>query len=203
MIAAPIQGFPSHSPILRVMAFIDGEFLESNLRKDWGSDVKVNYAVFLESLKQYLPRVGDERYHIIRIYYYDAINVNKATPTEQEEKHRIINDTNYFELRLGRIKDDGAGKPRQKGVDTLIAIDMVTKAYQGHYDVAVLLAGDDDFLDVVKAVKNAGRQVVGYYFEKLTSRELKNSFDMKRAIDTNFATQIRTPQRPTRADGKT
>jgi uncharacterized LabA/DUF88 family protein len=69
--------------------------------------------------------------------------------------------------------------------------------------VAVLLAGDDDFLDVVKAVKNAGRQVVGYYFEKLTSRELKNSFDMKRAIDTNFATQIRTPQRPTRADGKT
>lgn len=41
------------------------------------------------------------------------------------------------------------------GVDTLIAIDTVTKAYQNHYDVAVLLEGDDDFIDVVKAMKNA------------------------------------------------
>jgi uncharacterized LabA/DUF88 family protein len=46
-------------------------------------------------------------------------------------------------------------------VDTLIAIDMISKAYENHYDVDILLAGDDDFLDVVNAVKNAGKRVYG------------------------------------------
>ena len=196
-------GSTTYSGRLRVMVFVDGYYLESNLKKQWGDDITVDYSKFRESLYSYL-HLGTDRSvtYVIRIYYYDAIEEGMLKPFEQDIKHKLINDTEYFELRLGRLKKDGEGKPRQKGVDTLIALDMVTKAYQNHYDIAVLLAGDDDFLDVVRAVKNAGKQVFGFYFDKLTSQELKNSFDMKLSIDTNFATQIRTPQRPTRADGR-
>jgi uncharacterized LabA/DUF88 family protein len=187
---------------MRVMVFVDGGYLESNLKKQWGDDVTVNYPDFRESLYTYL-HLGTDRgiSYVIRIYYYDAAEEGNLPP-EQEAKHKKINDTEYFELRLGRLKKHADGRIKQKGVDTLIAIDMVTKAYQNHFDVAVLLAGDDDFLDVVKAVKNAGKQVFGFYFDQLTSQQLKDSFDMKMSIDTNFATQIRTPQRPKRADGR-
>ena len=184
---------------VRVMVFVDGGYLESNIKKKWGDDVTVDYSLFRESLIQHLPNRYAFDPYVIRIYYYDAVEEGIILPPEQEAKHKLVNDTGYFELRLGRLKKDGAGKPRQKGVDTLIAIDMVTKAYENHFDIAVLLAGDDDFLDVVKAVKNAGKQVFGFYFNHVTSEKLKNSFDQKQSIDTNFATQIRTPQRPFKA----
>jgi uncharacterized LabA/DUF88 family protein len=62
---------------------------------------------------------------------------------------------------------------------------MISKAYQNHYDVAVLFAGDDDFVDVVKSVKNAGKQVYGVYFDKVTSQELKDSLDKRIPIEYN------------------
>jgi uncharacterized LabA/DUF88 family protein len=181
-----------YSGILRVMAFVDGGYLEHNLN-DLFKSPKIDYSVFIHSLVSHLPKTTIEHY-LTRVYYYDAISAEKVSP-DQQAKHELIHGTNHFELRLGRIKDDGQGMPRQKGVDTLIAIDMVSKAYENHYDVAILLAGDDDFLDAVKAVKNAGKQVYGFFFAKHVSRELKNAFDSRLAIDTNFATQIRHPKK--------
>lgn len=85
------------------------------------------------------------------------------------------------------MKKDGRGTFRQKGVDTLIALDMLSKAYENHYDSAILVAGDDDFLDVVHAVKNAGKKVYGAFFEKHISQDLKDSFDRRiHLVDTFF-----------------
>ena len=67
---------------------------------------------------------------------------------------------------------------KQKGVDTLIAIDMITKAYLNHYDVAYLVAGDRDFVNVVKTVKNYTGKIVIRIFEPTSiSQELKKAFD--------------------------
>lgn len=69
---------------------------------------------------------------------------------------------------------------RQKGVDVLLAIDMLSKAYMNHFEWCILLAGDDDYLDLVKTVKNiTGKQVIGSYFEKTASKRLIKSFDRK------------------------
>ena len=66
----------------------------------------------------------------------------------------------------------------QKRVDILIAIDMLTKAYQHHYDIAVFVGGDDDFTGLVEAVKEqAGKRVVGFYFPRHTSKRLLDEFD--------------------------
>jgi uncharacterized LabA/DUF88 family protein len=54
---------------------------------------------------------------------------------------------------------------------------MVSKAYMDHYDIAFLVTGDEDFLPVVDAVKNAGKRVFGIYFDTWISEDLKNSFD--------------------------
>ena len=37
---------------------------------------------------------------------------------------------------------------------------MLSKAFQNHYDVAVFLGGDDDFIDFIETVKElAGKSV--------------------------------------------
>jgi uncharacterized LabA/DUF88 family protein len=39
------------------------------------------------------------------------------------------------------------------------------------------VAGDEDLLDIVNAVKNTGKRVYGAYLENHISVELKDSFD--------------------------
>ena len=50
-------------------------------------------------------------------------------------------------------------KARQKGVDAQIAVDMLVGAFSGLFDVAVLIAGDADFVPVVEEVKRRGVMV--------------------------------------------
>lgn len=48
----------------------------------------------------------------------------------------------------------------QKGVDTLIALDMVRLAGRGVYDAALLVAGDRDLAEAIKASQDFGARVV-------------------------------------------
>jgi uncharacterized LabA/DUF88 family protein len=48
----------------------------------------------------------------------------------------------------------------QKGVDTLIALDMVQMAERGTYTEAVLVAGDRDLVEAVRLAQDAGARVV-------------------------------------------
>ena len=135
-------------------------------------------------------------FELMRTYYYDAI-VDKQeiqTYNEQQKYFDSFKHIDHLEIRLGRLKKDGSGKYRQKGVDTLIAIDMLAKAYSNHYDVAILLAGDEDFLDVVTAVKNAGRQVYGAFFTNHISEGLRDSFDKRIALSREWMDKIRKLQ---------
>ena len=47
----------------------------------------------------------------------------------------------------------------EKRVDVSIAVDMVTMAHSGQYDVAYLLSADGDFVPAVEAVKKLGGKV--------------------------------------------
>ena len=49
---------------------------------------------------------------------------------------------------------------RQKGVDTLIALDLVRLAGHSVFDTAVLVSGDRDLAEAVRATQDLGSQVV-------------------------------------------
>jgi uncharacterized LabA/DUF88 family protein len=42
---------------------------------------------------------------------------------------------------------------------------VLTEAYQDHYDIAVLLTGDEDFVPLVDAVKSSGNEYTAYFLE--------------------------------------
>ena len=58
----------------------------------------------------------------------------------QEEELTKIRNTDRFDVRLGHAIITGDLEFRQKGVDLLIGIDMINKAYEKQYDIAVLVA---------------------------------------------------------------
>lgn len=198
----------------RVMIFIDGGYLRKNMKKMFNHD-EINYQRLANDLRIFTS-YGNLFPELIRSYYYDAnfkphetdvildndevddYTIATLGPSYEEtqlkfkEQEKYLNqfrNLDYFEVRLGRLKNTKKGL-RQKGVDTLIAIDMISKAYENHYDVAILLSGDEDLLDVVNIVKNTGKRVFGSFFDKTTSQDFRDSFDKKKILDREFLKHI-------------
>ena len=96
------------------------------------------------------------------------------------------------------------GVPRKrsgwrKGIDVMIATDLLYFAWSGFYDVAILVSGDADFAYAVQAVKNMGKHVEVAYFESGASKDLLEVADNRYLLDRNFFNNIwvikRRPQR--------
>jgi uncharacterized LabA/DUF88 family protein len=74
----------------------------------------------------------------------------------------------------------------QKGVDTLIATDLVAMAFLNHYDVACLVSGDGDLAPAVDAVKAAGKQIIVATFPRSRSTAISKSADHEIFLNSSF-----------------
>jgi len=169
----------------RAYMFIDGGYLRAIIRNvlhrdDVLKDVR-RYAKVLSNL---VNRCRSSELEVMRTYYYDAI-IPVEEDRDEHKKQKMFFDElqsimTSFEVKLGDLILTPRGPPRQKGVDTLMALDMIIKAFLNHYDIAILFAGDRDFVPVVRAVKDyAGRKVYGIYEPNSASPELMRVFDAR------------------------
>jgi uncharacterized LabA/DUF88 family protein len=67
-----------------------------------------------------------------------------------------------FEPRFGKQRPRGGGYV-QKGVDVLLAVDLVRLSSKGQIQKAFLIAGDGDYVPAVKAAKDDGVAVKLYH----------------------------------------
>jgi len=176
------------------MIFIDGGYLRSEIKEKFGHDnIKFDLLPHLFAVKVNWGTINME---LIRVYYYDAIVDFKENAEKHKEQDSYFNDIrkiDNYEVKLGRlIKASRENeKYRQKGVDVLLAIDMISKAHLNHYDIALLLAGDDDYLDMVQSIKDfTGKRIYGAYFERSASSRLVKSFDKRIPITDDIINQI-------------
>jgi uncharacterized LabA/DUF88 family protein len=169
----------------RVMIFEDGGYLRKIFQNLFRTD-KIDFLKLAFYLTDQTSR-GSMKGVLQRVYYYDAIIDQSDDPEEYNKQNQYLENIkkcDFHEVKTGRLIKTAEGKYRQKGVDVLLAIDMITKAYQNQYDIAILVTGDDDFIDVVKAVKDGtGKLVYGAFFPKETSKRLINCFDMRISLD--------------------
>lgn len=81
----------------------------------------------------------------------------------------MLRQLKQFQLREGRLRKyyDADGNPDfvQKGVDSLLAIDMLKLALKGAIQKAILISSDSDFVPVVRALRDEGIFVVLYYYK--------------------------------------
>ncbi len=158
----------------RVMIFIDGSNLYHSLKNHFGR-TDLDIGKFCRKL------LG--RRSLIRIYYYNA-RVGRKEEPERYNKQRAffasINAIPYTELRLGRLVYTNWPNtpPYEKGTDIQLATDMITHSFKNNYDTAILVAGDNDYVSAVQAVKDNGKHIeIALFGKEGTSRQLRQVAD--------------------------
>lgn len=169
----------------RVIIFIDGSNLYHSLKNNF-KRVDLNFAEFTKKL------VGQR--HLIRTYYYNVLQepVQRTEGIrEQQDFLDTLRKTPYLELRLGTTKLS-QGIPVERGIDVMLATDLLYFAANNSYDIAILVSGDSDFGYTLQVVKNMGKHIEVAYFENAASRDLLNSADTLHELDRKFFTGIWT-----------
>jgi uncharacterized LabA/DUF88 family protein len=159
--------------------------------RDAAKTTNIHFAKLTPFLVKFLPE--SSTYDVVRSYYYDA-NVDPAQNSELYHQLQAytqrVESCDFYEVKLGRLIKAGRTH-HQKGVDVLLAVDLVRKATMAQFDVAILVAGDGDLAPAVAAAKGAGRTVLGVSFEGTLSAQLKDELDMSRMFEVD---QLRRAQ---------
>jgi len=165
----------------RVMIFIDGSNMYHNMTKEFGK-------ASLDYRKLSLKLAGEDR-ELIRTYYYNSPvgqDKNKQAYVAQQRFFSDLCSTPDFEVRLGRLQIKSDGTKTEKGVDVTLAIDMLTGAFKNHYDVAILISGDADFVEVLQEIKELAKHVELAVFPDQKCYHLKKSSDRQIVLNDSF-----------------
>lgn len=167
----------------RVMIFIDGSNLYHVLKQNTDKH-DLDYKRFSQKL------TGDRE--LIRTYYYNIRQESADNPRLAENQDRFLKalyETAYLEVKLGIWKARGQTMV-EKGVDVMIASDLIMHAYEDHYDVAILVSGDADFYPAMQAVKDIGKQVEVAAFESNLSAEAAKFADVVTRFDNAYFEEL-------------
>ena len=118
--------------------FIDGSNLYHSLEENC-KRYDVDFAAFAAKL------CSGRR--LSRVYYYNVLRVPEPNPQAYQDQQKFLSalyNTPYLEVRLGSSKVRG-DVAVEKGVDIMVATDMLRLAWDNLYDVAILVSGDGDF----------------------------------------------------------
>ena len=75
------------------------------------------------------------------------------------------------------------GKAVQKEVDVSLACEMLEHALMDHFDVAIVVSGDRDFVPAIQKVQAAGKRVEVVAFGDVYNEECKRAADMYYLLD--------------------
>jgi uncharacterized LabA/DUF88 family protein len=95
--------------------------------------------------------------HAIRAHYYTT--VTGSTEKSDSIKNSLWN-IGFTPYVFWKKKD-----AKSKGVDIALTTDLLSNAYRDNYDVAVLCAGDGDYVPLVEEVKRLGKVVYLLFFD--------------------------------------
>lgn len=161
---------------------------------------------------------------LLRVYWYDAVFAPSDRRYRSQAKYfDALASTPGLHLRLGHLEErtprwhrairqalgkcgvDEADFERhfrlepevhQKGVDALITLDLVRLAQQRVYDLALLVAGDRDLAETVRAAQDLGRRVlVAHPKGSGVSRELRQLADDVVVLDDADLRAMLSPRR--------
>jgi len=159
------------------MVFIDGENLAiryKNILKDRTVPKDVAYKENLYVWSHQLDNLV-ESYTVIRKYYYTS--VQGASPKIES----IIDELKALGIEVPRVFKKEKGRSTKR-VDISLATDMLTQAHRKNFDIAVLVAGDEDYVPLVESIMAEGCRVWLWFFNEGLSAALQRTADYYRDI---------------------
>jgi uncharacterized LabA/DUF88 family protein len=163
--------------------FIDGEYVRRVYNEAIQSVFGCDGEIDLAEVKR---QAGAKR-----AFFYDCLDdvqrtgesqtAYDARVASQESLFAAIRALKGFHVRLGSLR--GAPKKlRQKEVDVLLAVDMLTHGFDGNMETAILIAGDLDFRPIIEALVRRGVFIEIWYEKKSGAQELWWAADFGRQL---------------------
>lgn len=168
--------------------FIDGSNLYHSLEENCGR-FDLDFRAFAEKLCKDRP--------LYRVYYYNVLRDTDRNPQAYQDQQKFLSTlykTPYLEIRLGTSKMRG-DVVVEKGVDIMVATDLLRMAWDDLYDVGILVSGDGDFAYAVQAVKNLGKHMEIAAFPSNLSWELANVADDRELFTPEYFAPLWTRKR--------
>ena len=173
--------------IYRAQGFVDGGYIrgcapeaEEPGESIWPRPAElIRFAANTEHVDSWLratqyPRVGG--IHVQRTTYYDGRpDDDKDLDPRLREYWEAIELEPDTQLGFGMVR--GKKRIRQKAVDTLLVTDLLVGVFTDLFEIAILLAGDQDFVPAVIEAKRRGVMVVVMAEERSLGDDLRRAAD--------------------------
>lgn len=169
--------------------FIDEGYL-SSISKFFGKGKPLkNY------IEVFAQKVAQEKNLVCKkIYFYTAPPYQSPKPTEEENERRARYDFFIEKLknvkpeiiiREGRCQKDEKGQYHQKGVDTLLTMDLLKVAQKKEVSAIILITSDTDFVPVIKDIRaeHAVKVILAYFTDRRRKSSLSLSNHLWQACD--------------------
>jgi uncharacterized LabA/DUF88 family protein len=135
-----------------------------------GKDLYFSHLKFIDDLKK-IPKFT---IHTRKLQVHSSKELLK-------EKQEIIDSmelcNNCKPIVEQNILDTiGNVKKKEKGVDIMLAVDLVESAIKNRADILIVFSGDADFVPAMKLVQNNNKEVFSVSLAKGYSRELRENF---------------------------
>lgn len=175
-------GSSYRGPVEISYLFVDGAYLRGAIRA-FGekffntSDVPVDLSLLASQFT--------------KVFYYDCLGPQAMQETEADYRGRMaLQEAHFRKLRAlrgwhvveGVVKGTGK-RARQKEIDILIAVDMLTHTHRRNMHKVAFIAGDQDFRPLVEAVVREGMFIDLWYEATTASSELIYAADSHRELD--------------------
>lgn len=162
----------------RLMVFVDGsnllcetaKMIQSSFRSDKPPKEALDLCATM--IRVLVDRINKEASFydckLLRTYWFGSYQGNEHYETEIK---KILRSREMEPIIFK--KHNG----REKRVDIAIAREMLINAMNRNYDIGLLVAGDEDYLDLITDLKRLGVRVIGSFYNTNLSEPLKLSFD--------------------------
>ena len=175
----------------RISVYIDGANFYGGLTSinKRFSDTKFDFENYINYL------VGNDK--LIKIYYYNALikkKINEKIWKKQKEFFDRLQKIPKCKVTLctrkSRLNILGEERHTIKGDDIFLAMDMIEDCYNDQFDKAILISSDGDFLELIRRIKNKGKEIEICYFEGCASGSLLKKVDKVRLINRKITNRF-------------
>lgn len=183
------QGLPDESFFRETLVFIDETFLEK-LSKHFGNGRYLKFDKILLAINL----AKKQNLNCKNIFYYTAPPFQGEVPTIEEKNKkegysRFINKLKekgviVREGRCQRLKCDGDFVYKQKAVDILLAMDLMSVPLKYHaVKKIILISSDSDFVPIVENLEESGVKTILYtYYEKIRNTPFSISNHLVKSV---------------------
>ena len=175
----------------KVLVMIDAGFL-SKVSRELGEGHYFKYDI----LKFSKMLCGKNNLIFNHLFFYNAPPYQSNNPSDNERKRKeeydsflskLTRDKTLVAVREGRcqrLKNNGKYIYKQKGVDTLLTMDLMKVPIKfPKIKKVILIASDSDFVPVINELREMGIEVILFtYFDRVRNSNFSRSNELIKAV---------------------